>query len=145
MAEVVARPFAEPADDTMPTTASQGRVIPALTAAERSSERQVYDWVRALATESPEVERFCERIRSRVAAGRTSYGESWRDRDNVSEAIDELSDFVAYLLFEAVNRGVGERTDHTGAELGAIAQEAACLVMRLRRAERQLDEAEARS
>lgn len=133
----------EPTNATMAATASLGRVIPALTAAERSSEREVYNWVRVLAAESPEVERFCERIRSRVAAGRMSYGESWRDRDNVSEAIDELSDFVAYLLFEAVNRGVGDRTDHAGAELGAIAQEAACLVVRLRRAERQLEEGEA--
>lgn len=134
----------EPTYETKATTESLGRVIPALTAAERKSEREVYGWVRVLAAESPEIERFCERVCSRVAAGRMSYGESWRDRDNVSEAIDELSDFVAYLLFEAVNLGVGDRTDGGGAELGAIAQEAACLVVRLRRAERQLGRAEER-
>ena len=133
-----------PTNETMARTAPLARIIPgALSAAERNSEREVFNWVRELAGESPEVERFCERLRLRVTAGRTSYGEEWRDRDNVSEAIDELSDFVAYLLFEAVNRGVGHRTDHAGAELGAIAQEAACLVVRLRRAERQLDEGEA--
>lgn len=133
-----------PTNETMALTAPLGRVIPgALSAAERDSEREVFNWVRTLAAESPEVERFCERLRKRVVAGRMSYGESWRDRDNVSEAIDELCDFVAYLLFEAVNRGVGSRVDHAGAELGAIAQEAACLVVRLRRAEHRLEEGEA--
>ena len=133
-----------PTNETMARTASLGRVIPgALTAAERISEREVFNWVRELAVESPEVERFCERLNSRIAAGRMTYGEQWRDRDNVSEAIDELCDFVAYLLFEGVRRGVGQMPEGVGAELGLIAQEAACLVVRLRRAERQLEAAEA--
>jgi hypothetical protein len=36
-----------------------------------------------------------------------TYGEEWRDPDNVSEAIDELCDFVAYLLFEGSAAGSG--------------------------------------
>lgn len=131
-----------PTNETMAQTAAPDRVIPALSAVERGSERAVYRGVRALAGESAEVERFCERLRSRVAAGRMSYGEQWRDRDNLSEAIDELCDFVAYLLFEGVRRGVGEHSSGAGAELGLIAEEAARLVVRLRWAERELEEAE---
>jgi hypothetical protein len=69
VAEVVGS-MRRPTNEAMAPAASLGRVIPgALTAAERTSEREVSNWVRELAGESPEVERFCERLRLRVAAG----------------------------------------------------------------------------
>ena len=42
---------------------------------------------------------FCEQARGRLIAGHTQYGQAWRGRDNLAEALPEIEDAFAYLFF----------------------------------------------
>lgn len=66
-------------------------------------EDSVYEWQQQLAAVGVNPA-LVELGRTRELAGRSEFGDSYLNRDNIMESVEELADFLNYVFFKVLQR-----------------------------------------